>query len=227
MKIIELKNITKIYGSGEAKVNALNGINLTINKGDFVAIMGASGCGKSTLLSILGCMDTYTDGEYFLNNKSINKENINKLSNIRNKEISFIFQNFALIREYTVFENIELPLKIRKLDRNKINTKVMQAMENMGIVHLKDKLISNISGGEQQRTALARALVQDSSIILADEPTGSLDYENGLKIMNLFKLLNEKYNKTIILVTHDENVANQAKQLIKMKDGKNIKNIMV
>ena len=187
MKIIELKNITKIYGSGEAKVNALNGINLTINKGDFVAIMGASGCGKSTLLSILGCMDTYTDGEYFLNNKSINKENINKLSNIRNKEISFIFQNFALIREYTVFENIELPLKIRKLDRNKINTKVMQAMENMGIVHLKDKLISNISGGEQQRTALARALVQDSSIILADEPTGSLDYENGLKIMNLFK----------------------------------------
>ncbi|CAJ1610759.1 ABC transporter ATP-binding protein [Clostridium perfringens] len=227
MKIIELKNITKIYGSGEAKVNALNGINLTINKGDFVAIMGASGCGKSTLLSILGCMDTYTDGEYFLNNKSINKENINKLSNIRNKEISFIFQNFALIREYTVFENIELPLKIRKLDRNKINTKVMQAMENMGIVHLKDKLISNISGGEQQRTALARALVQDSSIILADEPTGSLDYENGLKIMNLFKLLNEKYNKTIILVTHDENVANQAKQLIKMKDGKIIKNIMV
>ncbi|EJT6172301.1 ABC transporter ATP-binding protein [Clostridium perfringens] len=227
MKIIELKNITKIYGSGEAKVNALNGINLTINKGDFVAIMGASGCGKSTLLSILGCMDTYTNGEYFLNNKSINKENINKLSNIRNKEISFIFQNFALIREYTVFENIELPLKIRKLDRNKINTKVMQAMENMGIVHLKDKLISNISGGEQQRTALARALVQDSSIILADEPTGSLDYENGLKIMNLFKLLNEKYNKTIILVTHDENVANQAKQLIKMKDGKIIKNIMV
>ena len=103
----------------------------------------------------------------------------------------------------------------------------MQAMENMGIVHLKDKLISNISGGEQQRTALSRALVQDSSIILADEPTGSLDYENGLKIMNLFKLLNEKYNKTIILVTHDENVANQAKQLIKMKDGKIIKNIMV
>lgn len=218
--IISLKNITKIYGKDEAKTVALNNVSLNINAGDFIGIMGPSGCGKSTLLNIIGAIDLPTSGEYKLKGKVIEKSNINKLSKVRNKEIGFIFQNFALIKDYTVYENVALPLKFRKMGKKEKDKKITKYLEDLGMDKYKNKLVENLSGGQQQRVAICRALVQESDLILADEPTGALDQENGKSIMDLLKFLNEKYNKTIILVTHDSNISNYCKKIIKMKDGK-------
>lgn len=217
---ISLSNISKIYGTGEAKTLALDNISLNIKEGEFIAIMGSSGCGKSTLLNIIGAVDLPTSGEYKLKGKSVEKSNINKLSKIRNREIGFVFQNFALIKDYTVYENVELPLKFRKLSRKEKDEKIIKYLDALDMSKYKDKLVENISGGQQQRVAICRALVQEADLILADEPTGALDKENSENIMKLLTKLNKEYNKTIIIVTHDETVAKYCSKIITMSDGK-------
>jgi len=219
MSSLKLTNINKAYGKGSNKLHALNNINLEVGQGDLISIMGPSGCGKSTLLNILGCIDIPEQGEYFIDGKLIDFKKINSLSNIRNKKISFIFQYFALIKEMTVIENVVLPLKFRKTkykDRIKLAEKYLS---EVGILNLKNKSINELSGGEQQRVSIARALVQETDIILADEPTGALDEENSIKIMDLLISLNNKYNKTIIIVTHDNLIANYCNRKLIMKDG--------
>ncbi|MBX7362449.1 ABC transporter ATP-binding protein [Clostridium chauvoei] len=222
--MITLLNIEKIYGKNENQTIALKNINLKINEGEFISIMGSSGCGKSTLLNILGMIDKPTKGDYIFENQKINFNNINSLSEIRNTKISFIFQNFALINDMTVLNNCLLPLKFRKGKKSDKHNLIDKYLSELGILNIKNKLIKELSGGQQQRVAIARALVQDTKIILADEPTGALDEENSIKILEIFKLLNEKYKKTIILVTHDLDVSKYAHTTYIIKDGKFISN---
>ncbi|MDV4150208.1 ABC transporter ATP-binding protein [Clostridium sp. AL.422] len=217
--MIELKNIFKIYGEKDSITKALDNINLKINDGDFISIMGPSGCGKSTLLNILGCLDIQSNGDYIFKDNNIKDKTEKQLAFIRNREFSFIFQNFSLIKELNVIQNIILPLEFsgkRKVDYEKIN----KYMDDLGISELKERKTYTLSGGQQQRVAIARALVQESNVILADEPTGALDQSNSIVITQILKMLNERYNKTIILVTHDKNVASCANKIIEMKDGK-------
>lgn len=220
MSYLSLKNIKKIYGKNDYEVRALDGINLEVNKGEMIAIMGASGCGKSTLLNILGCIDVPTSGEYFIDKKLVDFNKLSSLNEIRNKEISFIFQNFALIKELSVINNIILPLKFRKGNKKDILEKAEFFIKELGIEGLKNKNVRNLSGGQQQRVAIARALCQETDIILADEPTGALDEENSIKIMSILKDLNIKYGKTIIVVTHDNLVSSYCDRKLKMKDGR-------
>lgn len=219
MSIIELKNIKKNYGKDLSKVEALKGINLSINQGEMIAIMGPSGCGKSTLLNIIGCIDTSTEGTYLLEGEEISGLNFNKLSHIRNKQVAFVFQNFALIKEFSVIDNVMMPLNFRKISYKDKKNLALKYLQELKIKDLYNKRINNLSGGQQQRVAIARALVQESNIILADEPTGALDQNNGKNIMNIFNDLNRKYNKTIIIVTHDYNVASYCHRIINLKDG--------
>ena len=219
MAFIELKDVTKIYGKEDYKTVALSGINLEIEKGEFVSIMGPSGSGKTTLLNIIGCMDVLTQGEYILDKKSISKNSENQLAEIRGSFISFIFQNFALMNDYTVYENIELPLHYKKISKKNKRTKILDSMKMLGISDLSNKRPTQISGGQQQRVAIARALVCDAEIILADEPTGSLDQKNGEELLNILGEINSQ-GKTIIIITHDQNVANYTKRNINIIDGK-------
>lgn len=224
--LISIKNGVKKFGDSDTSVIALNGLNITIEEGEFIAIMGPSGCGKSTLMSIIACMDTLTDGEYYFKDIKVTKENINSLNYIRNKEIGLIFQNFALIKDFSVQDNIGLALKIRKVKKDEIKEKVYNAAEFIGITKLLTKKVTKISGGEQQRVAIARTLAQDTDIIIADEPTGALDRENGMNIMNILKKLNEEKNKTVVVVTHDVEVAKKCDKIINMLDGKIIKEVI-
>ncbi len=217
--MIELKEAVKIYKGTGFETKALDNINLKIEEGDFVAIMGTSGSGKSTMLNILGCMDVVTDGEYILDDVNISKLSSGKLNNIRKEKISFIFQNFALMKEYTVYENVEMALIARNVSKRKRKDIVNKTLKKLGIEDIKYKRPGNISGGQQQRVAIARALVSDCKYLLADEPTGALDKNTSIELMELLKKINES-GRTIILVTHDENVANYAKRIIKIEDGK-------
>lgn len=219
MSVIELKNIKKEYGKKDFKITAIDNINLSVEKGDFIAIMGPSGSGKSTLLNIIGCMDRLTKGEYYLNGKLINELNNKELSKIRNSTISFVFQDFALMKEYNVYDNVELPLSYRKLSPKQKKQMVIKQLEALGIKDQIKKKPSELSGGQQQRVAIARALVSDGEIILADEPTGALDSKTGMEIMNILLEINKK-GKTIIIVTHDEKVASYCNKKIIIKDGK-------
>lgn len=217
--MIQLRNITKTYGSMDSTIKALDNINLKIDEGDFISIMGPSGCGKSTLLNILGCIDAQTSGDYMFKGNNMKDKTEKQMAFMRNREFSFIFQNFSLIKELNVVENILLPLEFsgkRKVDFKKVN----EYIDYLGISDLKKRKIFTLSGGQQQRVAIARALVQESNVILADEPTGALDESNGLAITNILKTLNKKYNKTIILVTHNKDIASYANKIIYMKDGK-------
>ncbi len=216
--MITLKNISKTYKGDTYEVNALNNVSLDIKDGEFVAIMGKSGSGKSTLLHILGCMDIATEGEYYIEDEPAHTYSTYKLDKLRKKYISYVFQHFALMEQYSVYENIELPLDARNVEKKNSRKKVRQLMERLFIDGLADKLPKQISGGEQQRTAIARALAADTKYILADEPTGALDSETSDKLMELFVELN-KEGKTIILVTHDEHVASYAGRVIRLKDG--------
>lgn len=189
MNIIELRDIKKIYGSGSAETVALKNINLSIKKGEMIAIMGPSGCGKSTLLNIMGGIDVPNNGTYFLNGQEINKVNFNKLAKIRNKNISFIFQEFALLKEFSVLDNVILPLNFRKITSKEKKLTALKYLEKLQIQDLANKKVMNLSGGQQQRVAIARSLIQESELILADEPTGALDQENGENIMNILKSL--------------------------------------
>lgn len=218
MVVAELKNIGKIYGKGEASTEALRGIELKIEKGDFWAIIGPSGSGKSTLLNILGCIDIPTSGEYFLNGQLVNKFTKSQLSAARNETISFIFQYFALLNEYTVYENIMLPLNCRKISVREKKQLVNYYMKRLGIEGLSKKKPTQISGGQQQRVTIARALVTKPDIILADEPTGALDRKTGEEVMKILHEINAE-GKTIVVVTHDMEVAKAAKKQFYIEDG--------
>ncbi|MBD7916226.1 ABC transporter ATP-binding protein [Clostridium sp. Sa3CUN1] len=219
MKIIELENISKLYGKDENKVQALKNISLTINKGEFVAIVGKSGSGKSTLLNILGCIDNEYEGNYFFNSINIKGLNSNKLSKIRNKNIGFVLQYFGLIKNYTVYENITLPLKYSKekiTKEKKIN--ISNLLNELSISNKSSLYPTDLSGGQNQRVAIARAIINNPEVILADEPTGALDKKTGESIINLFKELN-KNGHTIIIVTHDESIYEKCSRIIKIEDG--------
>ncbi|MBW6411508.1 ABC transporter ATP-binding protein [Clostridium weizhouense] len=226
MSLIELKDLSKEYTYGESSTYALKNVNLKIYGGDMIAIMGPSGAGKSTLLNILGCLDKHSSGTYILKGKNINDFSKKELSKIRNREIGFIFQNFALIPEYTVGENLELPLLYKNnfsIKKDKLNKEqrmklIEKALKNVLISNLIDKKPSYLSGGQQQRVAIARALIANPDIILADEPTGALDQKTGQEIMNLLKEIN-KQGKTIIIVTHDSNIASYCDKTINVIDG--------
>lgn len=219
MAILELEHIGKIYGKSDNAKQALEDVNFAVEKGDFLSIMGPSGSGKSTLLHILGCMDMATEGEYRIFGQNVNRMSEKELSKIRNEKISFVFQNFALLSRYTVYENIELPLNCRKMTLKEKKEKIRYYMERLGIADLSKKLPGQISGGQQQRTAIARAMVTNADVILADEPTGALDRKTSEELMTLLKEINEE-GKTIILVTHDQGVADIAKKMFVIEDGR-------
>lgn len=219
--MITLKNITKDYGKEDACTHALRGINLDIEKGEFLGIVGSSGSGKSTLLHILGGMDLATSGEYLFQGENVASFSERKLHEFRKQNISFVFQNFALMNRYTVYENVEMPLRARYIKNRK--AQVMEQLEKMGIAHLKDKMPLQLSGGQQQRCAIARALVSDTPVLLADEPTGALDQRTGNDIMNYFEEINDT-GKTVILITHDLAIANRCKRIVRIEDGLLVQN---
>ena len=218
MSIIELQNLWKVYGSGDAATLALKNVNLKIEEGEFWSIMGPSGSGKSTLLNILGCMDKPSDGTYILKGQDVSNYNANELSTMRNEVISFVFQNFALLNDYSVYDNIVLPLNCRRMSQKEKRERARAIMEKLGIEKLSKKKPTQISGGQQQRVAIARALISEPDILLADEPTGALDRKNGEELMKILKEINEE-GRTVIIVTHDEKVASVAKKRLYIEDG--------
>ena len=216
--MIETQNIIKEYEVGSQKVKALNGINLSVNKGEFISIMGPSGSGKTTLMNIIGCLDTPTKGSYSLNNKVVSKLTDNELAKIRNKEIGFVFQSFHLLARNSALNNVMLPLKYAGCKESEAIERCTDALRKVGLSDRKDHSPSELSGGQQQRVAIARALVNNPSILFADEPTGNLDSKTGNDVMKLFKDLNQG-GQTIILITHEDSIAEQSNRIITIKDG--------
>jgi len=216
--VIELKNITKKYVIGGSEYMALKGISFKIDKGEFVAIMGPSGSGKSTTMHILGALDKQTSGSFILNGKDVGKLKDEELSGIRNKEIGFVFQSFNLLPRYTVLENTLLPFLYSDVPQKERMDIALDALKKVGLTDKKDNKSNQLSGGQIQRTAIARSLVMKPSIILADEPTGNLDSTTSREIMEVFKKINEAGN-TIILITHEDDIAKYAKRVIRLKDG--------
>lgn len=217
--LIKVKNLCKIYNPGENEVRALDHVNLEIQKGEFVAIIGQSGSGKSTFMNMLGCLDVPTSGEYYLNGTDVSTMKDNELSVVRNREIGFIFQGFNLIANLTAIENVELPLIYRGIDRK---TRRNLAIESLKMVGLEKRLHhkpNEMSGGQQQRVAIARAIAAKPPVILADEPTGNLDSASSREILGILKDMH-KTGKTIILITHDNGIADQAKRVVRIMDGK-------
>ena len=217
--LIRVKDLCKIYNPGENEVRALDHINLEINKGEFVAIIGQSGSGKSTFMNMLGCLDVPTSGEYFLNGTDVSTMEDNELSEVRNREIGFIFQGFNLISNLTAIENVELPLIYRGVDRKTRHKLAVESLTMVGLEKRMDHRPNEMSGGQQQRVAIARALVTRPSLFLSDEPTGNLDSSTGEEIMKLFHELHANGN-TIVLITHDNGVADEAERKIFIRDGK-------
>ena len=217
MTLIEVKNLNKIYGSGEAEVKALKNINLNIEQGEFVAIVGQSGSGKSTLLHLIGGGDISSSGEVIIDGKNIYKLKEKELSILRRRKLGFIFQFFNLIPVLTAQENIEMPVL---LDNEKIDKKYMnELLRILGLEERKNNYPSQLSGGQQQRVSIGRALANKPSIILADEPTGNLDSKNSKEVLELLKYCAKKYNQTLILITHDINIAKSADRVITIEDG--------
>jgi putative ABC transport system ATP-binding protein len=218
-KVIELKNIVKEYIMGDVSVKALNGVDIDINRGEFVAIMGASGSGKSTLMNILGCLDVLTSGDYLFEGQNINSLKRDEYAKLRNQKIGFVFQGFNLLSRTTAIENVELPLLYNaEVQQKEIKNRAINALTRVG---LKERLYhepNKMSGGQQQRVAIARALINNPSIVLADEPTGNLDTYTSLDIMSIFQELNDQ-GITIVLVTHENDIATYAKRVITMRDG--------
>lgn len=217
--LVEIQDISKIYNPGENEVRALDHISLTIQKGEFVAIIGQSGSGKSTLMNMIGCLDVPTEGTYILNGQNVSKLSDNELSDIRNQEIGFIFQGFNLIVNLTAQENVELPLIYRGVPKKERHELSVAALKKVGLAHRMDHRPSEMSGGQQQRVAIARAIAQAPPVILADEPTGNLDSASSMEILDILMQLHAE-NRTVILITHDNDIAKQAKRVIRIKDGK-------
>ena len=216
--IINVKDIKKSYTVGTQEVNALRGINLSVEKGEFISIMGPSGSGKTTLMNIIGCLDTPSSGEYELNGNLVSKLEDDELARIRNKEIGFVFQSFNLLAKNSVLDNVMLPLKYAGFDRSEAVKKSNEVIYKVGLTDRLAHTPAELSGGQQQRVAIARALVNKPSIIFADEPTGNLDSKTGKEVMTIFKELNAS-GQTIILITHEESIANQSNRIITIKDG--------
>jgi len=219
MSIIKTENLVRHFTVGTQTVEALRGVSLDINKGEFVAIMGPSGSGKSTLMNIIGCLDSPTSGTYYLNNKNVSTLDDDALALIRNHEIGFVFQNFHLLARNTALDNVMLPLKYAGIDKSEQEEIAMDVIKSVDLESRAHHQPSELSGGQQQRVAIARALVNKPSILFADEPTGNLDSKTGDDVMKLFTNLH-KQGQTIILITHEIEVANQAERIISIKDGK-------
>ena len=219
MSIIKTENLVRHFTVGTQTVEALRGVSLDINKGEFVAIMGPSGSGKSTLMNIIGCLDSPTSGTYHLNNKNVSTLDDDALALIRNHEIGFVFQNFHLLARNTALDNVMLPLKYAGIDKSEQEEIAMEVIKSVDLESRAHHQPSELSGGQQQRVAIARALVNKPSILFADEPTGNLDSKTGDDVMKLFTNLH-KQGQTIILITHEIEVANQAERIISIKDGK-------
>jgi putative ABC transport system ATP-binding protein len=216
--MLKLKNVTRVYQTDEVETLALNGVDIDIEQGEFVAIMGPSGCGKSTLLNIVGMLDNPSEGEYWFNNEEIGKYKEAKLADIRKRHIGFIFQNFNLIDELTVQENIELALLYHNVSASERKRRVAEVMDKVGIAHRAKHMPSQLSGGQQQRVAVARAVVGGQSMILADEPTGNLDSAHGQEVMEMLQTLNQE-GTTIVMVTHSPAHADYARRTINLFDG--------
>jgi putative ABC transport system ATP-binding protein len=216
--IISLINIVRSFSIGAEEVKALRGVNLNINKNEYVALMGPSGSGKSTLMNLLGCLDTPTSGQYILNGTDVSVLNDNELAQIRNKEIGFIFQTFNLLPKSTALDNVILPLIYAGMDKATREIRALKTLEDVGLANRVKHKPNELSGGQRQRVAVARALVNNPAIILADEPTGNLDSKTSVEIMGLFEEIHKKGN-TIIVVTHEEDIARHAHRIIRLRDG--------
>jgi putative ABC transport system ATP-binding protein len=219
MALIDLSQIYKVYDMGAEKVHALNGVDLQIERGEYVAIMGSSGSGKSTLMNLLGCLDTPTSGSYILNNTAVQELDDQQLAEIRNKEIGFVFQTFNLLPRTDALHNVELPLIYAGMPRSERRVRATRALERVGLGTRMHHQPNELSGGQRQRVAIARALVNDPSILLADEPTGNLDSATSAEIMNLFDELHQAGN-TVVLVTHEPDIAAHAWRQVLLRDGK-------
>ena len=219
MSLIKLENIKKSYPLGEEMLEILKGISLEINAGEFVAIMGPSGSGKSTLMNILGCLDKPTSGKYFLDDKEVGTLDNDDLATIRNQKIGFVFQGFNLLSRTSALENVELPMVYAGVPDFERHKKAIKALKAVGLEKRMDHQPNQLSGGQQQRVAIARALVNEAPIIFADEPTGNLDTKTSVEVMELFTKFNKELGRTIILVTHEEDIAQYADRIIKVVDG--------
>jgi putative ABC transport system ATP-binding protein len=217
--LITVSNIYKLYNRGENEVHALDGVSFAIQPGEFLAIVGQSGSGKSTLMNILGCLDTPTSGEYYLDGRNVSGLNESELTDIRNREIGFVFQGFNLIGSLDVVENVELPLLYRGLSKEERRSLAESALREVGLSRRIRHKPSQMSGGQQQRVAIARAIAAKPPIILADEPTGNLDSKSGAAVMDILRSLNAE-GRTVVLITHDEKIAASANRVLQIQDGK-------
>ncbi len=220
MSLIQLDDIYKIYGSGESEVRALDGVSLSIDQGEFVAIIGQSGSGKSTMMNILGCLDVPTRGEYLLDGVSIRQRSERELSAIRSKQIAFIFQGYNLIPSLNVWQNVALPLTYQGVGLAQRRARAMEALEKVDIVAKAEMRPTQLSGGQQQRVAIARAMATRSPVLMADEPTGALDSHTGAQVLDILRQFNQEMGTTVILITHDNGIAAHAGRIIRVMDGK-------
>lgn len=217
--VIEVHNLIKTYQTGDTSFNALNDVSLTVKKGEFVAIMGASGSGKSTFMNQIGCLDKPTSGKYFLDEIDVSTMSSDELAIIRNRKLGFVFQGFNLISRTTALDNVQLPMIYAGIKESERIERARAALKIVGLEKRENHLPNQMSGGQQQRVAIARAIVNDAPIILADEPTGNLDTKTSIEVMEFFVNLNEKHGKTIVLVTHEPDIAEYCKRVVKFKDG--------
>jgi putative ABC transport system ATP-binding protein len=217
--IIKIENMVKVYANGEIQVKALKSINLTIQKGEFVSIMGSSGSGKSTLMNILGCLDRPTEGHYYLEGIDVREKSDNELSAVRNKKIGFVFQSFNLISRTSALKNVELPMVYGRIDADERHERALELLRRVNLENRADHMPNELSGGQRQRVAIARALANQPQIILADEPTGNLDSESSVEIMDIFTKLNRENGNTVIIVTHERDIAEFTDRIITFRDG--------
>lgn len=222
MALIDTQHLFKIYRLGDVEVRALNDVSVSVEQGEFVAVMGPSGSGKSTFMNILGCLDKPTRGKYILDGIDVTATELSELAGVRNRKIGFVFQGFNLIKRTTALENVELPMIYNHTPSHLRREKALAALKAVGLEKRADHLPNQLSGGQQQRVAIARSLVCDAPIIFADEPTGNLDTKMSIEVMDLFTRLNKEMGKTIILITHEPDIAEYASRLIKFKDGQKI-----
>ena len=219
MTLIDVRHVKKMYKMGDEEFYALNDVSFSINEGEFVAIMGTSGSGKSTCMNMLGTLDKPTNGEYYLDGVDVFSLSSNQLSDIRNNKIGFVFQGFNLIARTSALDNVCMPMIYKGIPENERFEKAREALKIVGLENKENNMPSQMSGGQQQRVAIARAIVNDAPLILADEPTGNLDTKTSIDVMEFFVNLNEKYGKTVVLVTHEPDIAAYTKRIIKFKDG--------